>query len=353
MMRLVSKVVLLCATASAAPASTPSVTLRNGVKMPVVSAGTWLYDEKTAEASVMAAIAAGFRHIDTAFDYHNQGGVAAGIEKSGIARDNIFITTKIPGCGLQSVSAVSEDQCFKDTAARIQDDLTFLDSSYIDLMLVHFPPCAGGDGSAQSPPKAGKCFENKTGCSDPRSCGLVQAQWRAVHQAYSDGHIRAIGVSNYCQMCLKCLEKMVSHNFTMPMVNQVQYHLGMGPDPQGFKSFAQERGIALQAWSPLGSGGSGDDDILHGDLTGTIGANHKKSNVQVALKWIIANNVSVATKSSNPVHLKENLDVFDFEFSDGEMQALNSADFNKKDTPSFLCLDDPTPPFVEEREVFF
>jgi diketogulonate reductase-like aldo/keto reductase len=123
------------------------------------------------------------------------------------------------------------------------------------------------------------------------------------------------------------------------MVNQVHYQVGMGPDPQGVKSLAKEKGIVLQAWSPLGMGGNGSSPIMHGNLTSAIAKKYGKSPVQIALKWIVSQNISVATKSSNPVHLAENLDVFDFELDDLDRKALDDANFASKDEPSFLCRD--------------
>merc|ERR1712224_513348 len=121
------------------------------------------------------------------------------------------------------------------------------------------------------------------------------------------------------------------------MVNQVQYHLGMGPDPQGFKSFAQKQDVILQSYSPLGSGSK---DIVHGNLTTSIGKKHGKSSVQVALKWIVSQGVPVVTKSLSEDHLRDNLDIFDWELSESELSQLNAADFAAKDTPSFLCDSD-------------
>jgi len=123
------------------------------------------------------------------------------------------------------------------------------------------------------------------------------------------------------------------------MVNQVMYHIGMGSDPQGFRSFAEKQGVVLQAYSPLGSGGKGSKEIIDGDLTTSIGKKHDRSAVQVALKWILAHNVSVTTKSSNPTHLANNLDLFDFELDEADMTALDKADFAPKYSPSFLCAD--------------
>jgi len=312
----------------------PSVKLRNKVEMPMLSAGTWLYNDSVAEAAVEAAISVGFTHIDTAYDYKNQRGVAAGIKKSGIDRKKLFLTTKVPGCGLQNVSAVSVDACANDTKTRLHEDLTLLQTQYIDLILLHFPPCAGDDGTKQST-KDSTCFAPKTGCTQPQTCDMVKAQWGVLMDAYSSGLVRAIGVSNYCKACFACLQG----SKVQPMVNQVQFHAGMGSDPQGSRTFAEKNGVALQAWSPLGTGGSGSSDILHGKLTSSIGKKHGKSPVQVALKWILSHNVSIATKSSSKTHLAQDIDLFDFELDEDDMSQLDKATFSSKDTPSFMCSD--------------
>jgi 2,5-diketo-D-gluconate reductase A len=317
----------------------PMLTLRNGVEIPIMSAGTWQYRVEEAQNTVEAALAAGFSHIDTAYDYNNQQGVAKGLQNamaSGRTRESIFLTTKVPGCGLQNVSAVSVEKCKSDTAARIEDDLKLLGLNYIDLLLLHFPPCPGANGSAEHPTPDLKCVAEKTGCTEARSCDMIKAQWSSVLGAYDKKQLRAVGVSNYCSACLKCLDGAT----VSPMVNQVHYQVGMGPNPQGAKTLADERGIVLQAWSPLGMGGNGSRPIMNGTLTTSIAKKYGKSPVQVALKWIVSQNVSVATKSSNPVHLKENLDIFDFEFRAEDKLALDQADFAAKDEISFLCSDE-------------
>jgi diketogulonate reductase-like aldo/keto reductase len=244
------------------------------------------------------------------------------------------VTTKVPGCGIQNSSAVSVDKCRSDTAARIAEDLRLLDLDHIDLLLIHFPPCPGDDGSAQSPMKS-TCFKDRSGCTNPRSCDMIKAQWEEVTEAYNKKKLRAIGVSNYCSACLACLDEAS----ILPMVNQVHYQVGMHPDPQGFRSFAEKKGIVLQAWSPLGSGGSGSEEIMRGNLTSSIAKKYGKSPVQVALKWIVAKNVSVSTKSSNPLHLAENLDIFDFQLQPEDTLALDEANFAADNDPSFLCRD--------------
>lgn len=323
----------------------PALKLRNGVEMPIMSAGVWLYSVGEAQKAVEAALGVGFTHIDTAYDYANQQGVGAALKKAmanGKARESIFLTTKVPGCGIQNVSAVSAEQCKSDTAARIADDLRLLDLKYIDLLLLHFPPCPGDDGSAQSPTKS-TCYAGRTGCSNAQSCEMISAQWEAVSEAYSKKQLRAVGVSNYCSACLDCFSSMPKTPAVLPMVNQVHYQVGMGADPQGFKTLAEKKGIVLQAWSPLGKGGGGSAPIMHGNLTTAIGRKYKKSPVQIALKWIVSKNVSVSTKSLNPAHLAQNLDIFDFELEAQDRRALDEADFAAHDEPSFLCRDPALP----------
>ncbi|OLP81785.1 Prostaglandin F synthase [Symbiodinium microadriaticum] len=240
-------------------------------------------------------------------------------------------------------SAVSPDVCKIDTVNKIELDLPPPPLEYLDMVLIHFPPCPGMDGKQKSPPEV-PCYKDKSGCTHPQACDFVRAQWSVLTDYYNKKKIRAIGVSNYCSACFECL----SGSTVMPMVNQVQLHVGMGADPQGFRSFAEKHQIVLQAWSPLGSGGHGSTEILSGNLTTSIGKKYGKSPVQVALKWIASHNVSIATKSSNKEHLKANTEIFDFKLSDEDLASLDAADFAKEDTPSFLC-SDPAP--SEEAEI--
>lgn len=161
-----------------------------------------------------------------------------------------------------------------------------------------------------------------------------------METALASGLIRSAGVSNYCATCLDALQRTAR---VRPAVNQVQYHVGMGADPQGFISTARRHRLTLQAWSPLGHGGHGSSEILFGNLTTSIGAAHNKSAVQVALKYIVQKRIAVVTKSANPVHLAEDLDLFDFELSAPQMAALDGATFARADTPSFMCDDPPSP----------
>ncbi len=316
--------------------TSPTVILRDGVTMPLMAAGTWQYNDTVAARSVEMAIAAGFRHIDTAFTYYNQKGVSTGLRRSGVARSELFVTTKVPGCGVTPPSETKPDlstvRCAEDTLAAVRTDVSELGSDYpglggqVDLILLHFPPCTAQEKTT--------CFAARRGCQ-PDHCPLVQQGWRALERARALNLTRSIGVSNYCRGCLDCLK----NEATQPVVNQIQLHLGMGADPQHFVSTNVARGIQVQAWSPLGSGGHGSSEILHGNLTSQIGSSHGVLPAQVALKWLTTKGAAVVTKSSNPDHLRQDLDLFGFDFTQDEEGMLDGASFASADTPSFMCDD--------------
>jgi 2,5-diketo-D-gluconate reductase A len=123
------------------------------------------------------------------------------------------------------------------------------------------------------------------------------------------------------------------------MVNQVHYQVGMGKDPQGFASYASSQGIQLQAWSPFGLGGHGSGDVLKGPLTTAIAEKNNRTTAQIALKWILNQGVAVAVKSSSKEHLKQDLELFDFELGAQDMAKLDAANFAANNTPSFFCDD--------------
>lgn len=148
---------------------------------------------------------------------------------------------------------------------------------------------------------------------------MVRAQWRAMEEFYRAGKAKAIGVSNYCPSCFACL----SSASVFPMVNQVQYHVGMGLDPSGLMSFAKEHGVVVQAYSVL-------------NLTTTIAKAHDKSSVQVALKWVVESGIPAVTKSSKTRHLEEDLDLWSWSFSPDERAALD-AHSKPSGHPSFAC----------------
>lgn len=300
---------------SCASAAEQTVLLRNGVRMPLIAAGTWQYDNETAEASITAALKVGFTMIDTAYDYYNQLGVGRAIRNSNVPRQSLFVETKVPGCGFDGTVT---DNCYNGTKAILETDLSLLNLSYVDLVIIHFPPKAA---------------------FFMRSCHLwvcsqVQDQWRALEEFYAAGKAKAIGVSNYCPSCFACLDKAKE----FPMVNQVSYHIGMGPDAGGFKSFADKNKMVLQAYSALGNTPSSkapNPDILKGEFTTKLAKAHNKSTVAVALKYLVQSGIPAVTKSSNPAHLKDDLDIFSWNLTDDEMKAADK--YHIFGMPSFAC----------------
>lgn len=295
------------------PAAVPSVRLHNGLEMPLIAAGTWKYNVTQAEESVSTALKIGFTMVDTAYDYYNQAGVGNAIRSSNISRSSLFVETKVPGCGLDGVTT---SNCYNDTKTVLETDLSLLKLDYVDLVIIHFPPQAS---------------------FYMRSCHLwvcnqVQDQWRAMEEFYKAGKARAIGVSNYCPSCFACLEGKAT---VFPMVNQVGYHIGMGADPSGFKSYADKHGMILQAYSPLGGVEYLQRQILTGDCTTSIGKAHNKSTAAVALKWLVQHGVPVITKSSNPIHLAENIDLWSWTLTSDEMASADK--YHVLGMPSFAC----------------
>jgi len=317
------------------PQSHDTVKLRNGVVMPRLAMGAGYTSDSETSLRVQAALNAGYHHIDTALNYKTQHGVSLGLAAAGVRREDVFITTKVPGCGLEGVD---QRNCFNSTLAAVEEDLQLLGSAYpvkhVDLLLLHYPPCMEADPSA--PQWMNPCVAKQSGCSDKANCQAIQDQWNALRDVYKRGLARAIGVSMFCQACFRC----IGGSGELPMVNQVRYQLGMGPDRQGFLSFAASQGMVLQAANPL------EDEnrvvaqmIIHGILTTNIGNAHNKTPVQVALKWLEQHQVSILTMSSNPEHLREDLDLFSWQLSAHEMDKLDNGPYFDPGPPSFLCTE--------------
>lgn len=292
----------------------PTVLLNNGVEMPAVAAGTWQYSSTVAGQSVTAALSVGLTHIDTAHDYcadgstapalascahhgggSNQQGISTALAATSRPRSSLFITTKVPACGSQGMSRA---HCTADTLKAAQQNLDELNVTYVDLLLIHFPP-VGGCGAL--------------------NCGLVREQWRALTQIYKANKTRAVGVSNWCISCFECLAK--DADALVPAVNQVsrpfmsaqrnapaltassqahpcgigpvqfQFHIGMGADPGGLISYCKSKGVVPQAYSPLGDN---TKELIDGPLVTEIGSSHNKSGVQVRAATCLAWHSSAA-----------------------------------------------------------
>ena len=256
----------------------PTVTLNNGVQMPVLGFGVYAVPAEETERVVTDALAAGYRHIDTAAAYENEAAVGRAIAASGIPRDELFITTKL------WVSDAGED----DARRAFGRSLDRLGLDRLDLYLIHQP------------------------------FGDYYGSWRAMEKLYAAGATRAIGLSNFHP---DRLVDLIDHNEITPAVDQIETHpfFQRTTDQQ----VMTERGVQLESWGPLGQGRS--DLLTHPVLTGIAEA-HGKSVAQVALRWLLQRDIVVIPKSTRPERMRENLDVFDFALTDEESTAIAALD---------------------------
>ena len=295
--------------AALSPAPVPSIRLNNGVEMPMVSLGTWQYNVSEAEAVVRLGLKLGFTHIDAAWGYKNQEGVGAALKE--VPRDSYFLTTKVPDCGRLGGCADN----YKNASDSLDANLKQLGVEQVDLVLIHWPPA--------------------TNKGKPLDCHAVQEDWRALEDFYKAGKARSIGVSNYCPRALQCLMQKAT---VTPAVNQVMYHIGMGPDPGGIKTYCDSLGIRLQAYSPLGDGTL---ELITGPLVTAIGKAHGVSGAAVSLRWATQHGVPLSTKSTSAKHLAENLGIYSFKLNATEMSVLDQSATPASDFPggsySFMC----------------
>lgn len=261
---------------------TKTVRLNSGYDMPIIGIGTYTLIGDICVNSVSTAIQNGYRLIDTAYYYRNEKSVGEGIKKSGVLREEIFIITKL------------FPSQFNDAEKFIDEALEKLDVDYIDLMLLHHP-----------------------GANDVKA-------YKSMEKAVIDGKIRSIGLSNWY---IEELENFIPQITIMPALVQNEIH----PYYQEKEviSYIQEKGIVVQAWYPLGGRGH-QRELLNDKILKEIAQNHNKSVAQVILRWDIQNEVVVIPGSSNPAHIKENIDIFDFELTDEEMQKIASLERNEK-----------------------
>merc|ERR1719498_1145721 len=277
----------------AAEASIPNITLNDGTGFPMLSLGTWQYSSSTAEAAVKLALENGFNHIDTAYMYNNQVGVGKALKN--FPRSSYYLTTK--------VEAQNSGDVYSATNKQLESDLTQLGLDYVDMMLLHSPA---------------------------RSCSAIQEQWRAMEDFQKAGKAKSIGVSNYCKSSFECLAKTQK---VVPAINQIELHVGMGPDPSGIVSYAKNLGVATQAYSPLGDGSS---ELITGSLVTKIGKAHGMSGAQVSMNWLIQHDVAVTTKTTKLSHMQDDLGIFGFSPKQEELQSLDKAT-SPSGRPSWAC----------------
>ena len=256
--------------------------LSNGVEIPKLGLGTWFIDDDQAADAVKAAIEIGYRNIDTAQAYGNERGVGEGVRASGVARDELFVSTKL----------AAEIKDYRGAVAAIDRSLELLGLEYIDLMLIHSPqPWADFRG--------GDYFEGN------------REAWRALEEAYEAGKLRAIGVSNFLQ---KDLENIFASCTVKPHVNQVLVHAGNTPSE--LISYCAEEGILVQAYSPIAHG-----EILKSPEVASIAERYGVTVPQLSIRYTLQLGTQPLPKTENPEHMRSNAEL-DFEISDEDMSAL-------------------------------
>jgi len=293
---------LLALSVTALPKDYPTVPM-NGVKlgqkvrMPLFGIGTWLYNDTVAEASVATAFKLGYRHVDTAFDYDNLVGVGKALKASGLSREEYFVTSKVPG-GLNA----------SQTMLALDQSLDKLGLDYVDLMLLHFPAGMNAAGV-------------------PNGREQRQVSWIALEAWAMKGHAQAVGVSHYCKRQLNDIIQITN----LPIaVNQVQYHVGMGSSgvmANDDKAFDDEESILYESFSPFCGPCTppANTELFNGDLVTKIGKAHGKAGAQVSLRWLVQQGIPVIPKSSNPAHIKQNMEIFDFNLTADEMAQLTAS----------------------------
>lgn len=254
------------------------VTLNNGVKMPVLGYGVYQVDPAECERCVLDAIEVGYRSIDTAQAYHNEEGVGAAVKKCGVPRDELFITTKV----------WISNGGYEKAKASIEESLKKLGTDYIDLLLIHQP------------------FNDYYG------------SYRAMEEAYKEGKVRAIGVSNFYPDRLIDLCKFVS---VTPAVNQVETHPFM--QQRDAHAIMEKYGVQHESWGPFAEGKKG---IFTNPILQEIGKKYQKSAAQAILRFLIQSGVVVIPKSTHKERMEENFNVFDFALSDEDMKAIEALD---------------------------
>ena len=258
----------------------PNIRLNNGVEIPQFGFGVFQVPPEETEQAVRDALDAGYRHIDTAQMYQNEEGVGRALAESGLARDEVFLTTKL-----------NNDNHGHDAALRALDgSLTKLGVDHVDLFLIHWPR-----------PEDGRYVET----------------WRALEKIAAEGKSRSIGVSNFT---IEHLERLAAETGTVPAVNQIELHPRFPQDE--LRRYHADHGIATEAWSPIGQGG----DLLQDPTLGTLAERYGKTPAQVVLRWHVQLGNIVFPKSMRPERMRENIDVFDFELSDDDMQAVSGLD---------------------------
>lgn len=254
------------------------VTLNNGVQMPAIGFGVFMMQPEECEASVLAALESGYRLIDTANAYMNERAVGRAMKKSGIAREELFLTTKIMPCDFGRA----------ETARAIKETLARLDTPYIDLLLLHI------------------------------RFGDYLGAWAALEDAVEAGTVKAIGISNFDE---EQIGAILSNGRMVPQVDQIECHPYF--QERSLRKLLDAHDIRVESYYPVGHG---DKKLLEEPVFGRLGEKYGKSPVQIILRWHIQEGFVPLPKSTDPAHIRANLDVFDFALTDGELEEIRGLD---------------------------
>ncbi len=278
------------------------VTLNNGIKMPMAGIGTFLLTPDEAEASVLNALACGYRLIDTANAYVNEKAVGRAMKKSGVSREEIFLETKLW-------------PAFYEQSDAVEKTLERLDTDYIDLLLIHQP------------------------------AGNYIAGYKLMEKAYKEGKVKAIGLSNFSQSQIREILDICE---IKPVVLQTEVHPYY--QEKKLKDYLKKEGIVIQAWYPLGHG---DKALLEEPLFQELGKKYGKSSAQIILHWHIQAGNIVIPGSKSPAHIQDNFDLFDFSLTAWEMAQISIMDKNVRyytSTPELLQRYAAMVPPVDEQK---
>ncbi len=251
--------------------------LRNGVNIPVLGLGTYKLYDKEAEQVVSKALELGYRHIDTASFYENEEAIGRALKKSDVPREELFITSK----------CWEDEQGSEEVVAALERSLERLQTDYLDLYLIHWPDL--------------KSIET----------------WKAMEKLYEEGKVRAIGLSNFHSQHIEAIFDEAS---VWPMVNQFERHPYLRQE--ALHQLSREKGMQVEAWSPIARG-----EVLDEEVILNLAEKYGKTAGQIVLRWQIQTGFIVFPKTSSVDRLKENIDVFDFELEESEIEAIN--DLNK------------------------
>lgn len=267
--------------------SIPTVTLNNGLAMPMIGFGTHSLNDSICEQSVSEAVSVGFRLIDTATVYGNEESVGTGIKLSKIAREELFITSKL----------WVDDSGYETTKVAFDTSLKKLKTDYLDLYLIHRPR------------------------------GDVKGTWKAMEDLYREGRIKAIGLSNFEA---GQLDELLTYAKVKPTVNQIETHVFFQQEEAHDNMTKHD--IQMEAWSPFAAGRNG---IFSNPILADIGKQYDKSIAQVCLRWHYQRGIVAIPRSSQRAHMIENLDIFDFELSKKDMQTISTLDLNTTQFPEW------------------